>query len=200
MRLTLGSQSLSVRDIKEFADWLLDIGEGNLGGPNDERFNKVNYFQECAVLGPLSEVIKEINGRMLGFFPDEEMEYLSSDSVDEVESVFEDFDPTLYSPDFLNGIKMSGLPNHRLVLKVSVPIMLLRNINQKKGLCNGTRLQIVSLRKGIIKAKVVSGTNIGYHTLLGRSTLAPSNKKLPFKLKRRRFPVALCFTMTINKS
>ncbi|XP_076908402.1 uncharacterized protein LOC143565268 [Bidens hawaiensis] len=36
MRLTLGSQSLPVREIKEFADWLFDIGEGNLGCPNDD--------------------------------------------------------------------------------------------------------------------------------------------------------------------
>ncbi|XP_076909212.1 uncharacterized protein LOC143566370 [Bidens hawaiensis] len=165
MRPTLGCQSLPARDIKEFEDWLLDIGEGNLGGSNDgeaiiqipddlliqqsvdpisdlinfvypsilERFNEVNYFQERAILAHLNEVVQEINDRILGIFPGEEMEYLSSESVDEVESVFEDFDPTLYSPDFLNGIKMSGFPNLRLVLKVGVPIMLLRNINQKKG-------------------------------------------------------------------
>ncbi|XP_076934366.1 uncharacterized protein LOC143600621 [Bidens hawaiensis] len=35
MRLTIGSQMTNTLDIKQFADWLLDIGEGNLGGPND---------------------------------------------------------------------------------------------------------------------------------------------------------------------
>ncbi|XP_076908896.1 uncharacterized protein LOC143565952 [Bidens hawaiensis] len=128
------------------------------------------------------------------------MEYLSSDSIDEVGSVSEDFDPAWYSPDFLNGIKMSGMPNHRLLLKVGVPIMLLRNINQKKGLCNGTRLQVVSLGKRVIEAKVVSGTNIGFRTLLSRISLTPPDKKLPFKLKRRQLPISVCFAMTINKS
>ncbi|XP_076943263.1 uncharacterized protein LOC143613447 [Bidens hawaiensis] len=207
MRLTVCSQMSNTLEIKQFADWLLDIGEGNLGGPNDgeatisipedlllkdsldhmsdlidfvnpsmlDRFNDLTYFQERAFLAPLNDVVQEINDH----------------SIDEVESVSEDFDPTLYSPDFLNGIKTSGMPNHRLLLKVGVPIMLLRNINQKKGLCNGTRLQVFNLGKRVIKAKVVSGTNIGFRTLLSRISLTPSDKKRPFRLKRRQFPISV---------
>ncbi|XP_076936436.1 uncharacterized protein LOC143603541 [Bidens hawaiensis] len=217
MRLTVGSQMSNTLEIKQLADWLLDIGQGNFGGPNDgeatitipedllikdsldpmsdlidfvyssmlDRFNDLTYFQERALLAPLNDVVQEINDRILAYFPGQEMEYLSSDSIDEVESLSEDFDPALYSPDFLNGIKMSGMPNHRLLLKVGVPIMLLRNINQKKGLCNGTRLQVVSLGKRVIEAKVAFGTNIGFRTLLSRISLTPSDKKLHFKLKRR---------------
>ncbi|XP_076940557.1 uncharacterized protein LOC143609787 [Bidens hawaiensis] len=124
MRLTVGSQMSNTLKTKQFVDWLLDIGE--------EMFNDLTYFQERAFLAPLNDVVQEINDRILAYFPGQEMEYLSLDSIDEVESISEDFDPTLYSPDFLNGIKMFGMPNHRLLLKVGVPIMLLRNINQKK--------------------------------------------------------------------
>ncbi|XP_076941667.1 uncharacterized protein LOC143611338 [Bidens hawaiensis] len=95
---------------------------------------------------------------------------------------------------------MLGMPNQRLVLKVGVPIMLLRNINHKKGLCNGTRFQVISLGRRVIEAKVVSGTNIGYHALISRISLTPSEKKLPSKLKRRQFPISVCFALTINKS
>nr|KAJ0215911.1 hypothetical protein LSAT_V11C300113940 [Lactuca sativa] len=35
MRLTVGSDSSVVHRITSFSNWLLDIGEGNLGGPND---------------------------------------------------------------------------------------------------------------------------------------------------------------------
>ncbi|XP_072088827.1 uncharacterized protein [Arachis hypogaea] len=45
------------------------------------------------------------------------------------------------TPDVLNAISCSGLPPHQLTLKVGVPVMLLRNIDQSNGLCNGTRLQ-----------------------------------------------------------
>ncbi|XP_076960123.1 uncharacterized protein LOC143636413 [Bidens hawaiensis] len=137
---------------------------------------------------------------MLALFPGEEIEYLSSDSLAECENVLDDVDPKLYSPDLLNGLRMSGMPNHRLVLKVGVPIILLRNINHKKGLCNGTRLQVISLGRCVIEAKVVSGTNIGYHTLISRVSLTLTDKKLPFKLKRRQFPISVCLAMTINKS
>ncbi|XP_076906895.1 ATP-dependent DNA helicase RRM3-like [Bidens hawaiensis] len=165
-----------------------------------DRFNELTYFQDRALLAPLNEVVQEINERILDLFPGEEVEYLSSDSLVESEDISEDFDPQLYSPDLLNGLKMSGMPNHRLVLKVGVPIMLLRNINHKKGLCNGTRLQVVSLDRRVIEEKVVSGMNIGYRTLISRVSLTPTDKKLPFKLKRRQFPISVCFAMTINKS
>ncbi|XP_076882562.1 uncharacterized protein LOC143531059 [Bidens hawaiensis] len=144
MRLTVGCQSSNVENIKEFADWLLDIGQGNVGGPDDgdsvidipddllilnsldsmgdlirfvypnilDRFNKLTYFQDRALLAPLNEVVQEINERMLALFPGEEVEYLSSDSLAECEDVSDDFDPQLYFPDLLNGLEMSGVPNH----------------------------------------------------------------------------------------
>jgi len=41
-----------------------------------------------------------------------------------------------FTSEFLNEIKCSGIPNHRLRLKVGMPIMLLRNIDKANGLCN----------------------------------------------------------------
>ncbi|XP_052620980.1 uncharacterized protein LOC128126869 [Lactuca sativa] len=116
------------------------------------------------------------------------------------EFIHDQFDPNLYSPNILNGLKVSGLPNHKLILKVGVPVMLLRNIDQKNGLCNGTRLQVKSLGKRVIEAIIISGTNIGKQTFILRMSLSPSEKKIPFKFQRRQFPLAVCFAMTINKS
>ncbi|XP_076942450.1 uncharacterized protein LOC143612316 [Bidens hawaiensis] len=124
IRLTIGSHMSNSLEIKQFADWLLDIGE--------ERFNDLTYFQEWALLAPLNEVVQEINDRILAYFLGEEMECLSSDNINEIKSVSDDFDPMLYFPDFLNGIKMSGMQNHRLLLKIGVPIMLLRILIGKK--------------------------------------------------------------------
>ncbi|GKA86865.1 nucleic acid-binding, OB-fold, replication protein A, OB domain protein [Tanacetum coccineum] len=67
----------------------------------------------------------------------------------------------LYSPDVLNGLKLSGIPNHRLALKVGAPVMLLRNINQSAGLCNGIRLGITKLGKRFIEAEIITGTKVG---------------------------------------
>ncbi|XP_076895910.1 ATP-dependent DNA helicase RRM3-like [Bidens hawaiensis] len=72
-----------------------------------EKCNDISYFQERAILAPLNEVVEEINDRFLSMFPGEEVEYLSSDSLDNSESVGPGFDQALHSPDFLNGLKIS---------------------------------------------------------------------------------------------
>ncbi|XP_035845795.1 uncharacterized protein LOC110943194 [Helianthus annuus] len=208
---------------KIFAKWLLDVGEGNVGGANDgeatidipedlliadsfdpignlidfvyprilENFNDPNFFQERAILAPKNEVVQQINDRLLAIFPGDEKEYLSSDSICQSDHVHDNFDERLYSPDVLNGLKLSGLPNHKLVLKVGIPIMLLRNIDQNSGLCNGTGLQVLSLGNLVIEARIISGSNIGHRIYIPRMSLTPSDKRIPFKFRRRQFPLAV---------
>lgn len=79
-------------------------------------------------------------------------------------------------------------------------MMLLRNIDQKYGLCNGIRLQIAQLGKNIIEGKFLTGNNIGEKVYLPRIAIIPTDSKLPFRFQRRQFPRAPCFGMTINKS
>ncbi|KAI9118223.1 hypothetical protein K1719_010555 [Acacia pycnantha] len=95
--------------------------------------------------------------------------------------------------------KKGGIPHHKLVLKVGVPVMLIKNIDQAAGLCNGTRLQITQLGKNVIKAKALNGTSVGEDILIHRVDMNPSECKLPFTLTRQ-FPIIISFAMTINKS
>jgi len=87
-------------------------------------------------------------------------------------------------------------------LKVGVPIMLLRNIDQLLGLCNGTRLIITQMGNFVLEAKIISGNNIGQKVYISRLTLSPSpcDTKLPFTFQRKQFPIVVSFGMTINKS
>ncbi|KAI9076345.1 hypothetical protein K1719_041708 [Acacia pycnantha] len=78
--------------------------------------------------------------------------------------------------------------------------MLIRNIDQAAGMCNGTRLQISQLGKNVIKAKALNGTSIGEEILIHRMDINPSETKLPFNMTRRQFPIIISFAMTINKS
>ncbi|XP_076927535.1 uncharacterized protein LOC143591113 [Bidens hawaiensis] len=72
-----------------------------------EKCNDISYFQERAILAPLNEIVEEINDRFWSMFPGEDVEYLSSNSLDNSESVGPGFDAALHSPDFLNGLKIS---------------------------------------------------------------------------------------------
>jgi ATP-dependent DNA helicase PIF1 len=78
--------------------------------------------------------------------PGEEKTYLSYDSP---YSKTIDGNPVndVHTPEFLNIIVTSRLPNHKLRLKVGVSVMLLRNIDTQLGLCNGTRLSITRMGK-----------------------------------------------------
>jgi ATP-dependent exoDNAse (exonuclease V) alpha subunit len=136
---------------------------------------------------------------MLDLIPGEEKTYLSYDTpltqngnCDVVDDV--------HTPEFLNTINASRLPHHKIRLKIGVPIMLLRNINLKLGLCNGTRLTITRMGKFVLEAKVISGSNIGEKVFIPRLSLEPSDIKFPFKFQRRQFPISVSFAMTINKS
>jgi len=97
-------------------------------------------------------------------------------------------------------MEFPGLPSHKLTLKVGAPIMLLRNINQTKGLCNGTRMILTHIGERVLKADIITGSHIGNEVLIPRIVLLHGDTKLPFTLRRRQFPIRLCYAMTINKS
>jgi ATP-dependent DNA helicase PIF1 len=92
---------------------------------------------------------------MMSLIPCEEKEYLSSNSVCRP-GENSDVQSEWFTTEFLNGIKSSGIPNHRLILKVGCPVMLMRNIDQANGLCNGTRLTVTHLGKSTIVATVIT--------------------------------------------
>ncbi|KAL1371277.1 hypothetical protein AAHE18_01G120100 [Arachis hypogaea] len=231
MRLLMSSSDQDEGEMKRFANWILDVGNGNIGSvvgdeseveiPNDllitttddplshlvdfaypnllQNMSDYRYFQSRAILAPTLESVEKVNDFVLTIFPGMEKEYLSSDTTCQADEN-EDVQQEWFTPEFLNDIKCSGLPNHKLTLKPGVAVMLLRNIDQTSGLCNGTRLIVNELGSNVIGATVVTGRNIGDKVYIPRMNLIPSDSGLPFKFQRRQFPLTVCFAMTINKS
>ncbi|KAL7085980.1 hypothetical protein ACP275_14G310800 [Erythranthe tilingii] len=157
------------------------------------------YLQQRAILAPTNEIVDKVNDYMLSLVPEDEKVYLSFDSPCTAnESVDSHHD--IHTPEFLNTITSSGLPNHELKLKKGVHVMLLRNIDQSNGLCNGTRLTITRLGNRVLEAKIISGSNVGQKVFIPRLSLTPSDSRIPFHFQRRQFPIVLSFAMTINKS
>ena len=85
-------------------------------------------------------------------------------------------------------------------MKIGAIIILLRNLNLKDGLCNGTTLIVRLLGEYVIKADIITGNKVGITVLIPRIDLSPSKEEIPFNMIRRRFPIRLWFAMTINES
>ncbi|XP_056688170.1 uncharacterized protein [Spinacia oleracea] len=218
-------ENMRSRDDNGFANFLLSVGNGNEPTVSDqmirlptgmiiptvadssiealidqvfpslsEHVGDGNFIVERAIIRPLNEDADRINNKVVEKFLGEGKTYYSFDSVPEDKR-------NLYQQEFLNSISASGLPPHALTLKPGVPLMLLRNIDPKHGLCNGTRFLCHSLKDNFIDAEILTGHSRGNRVFLPRIPLKTAEDiKLPFEMVRKQFPVKLSFALTINKS
>jgi ATP-dependent DNA helicase PIF1 len=148
-----------------------------------------------AILCPKNDNCLKINNAIIKKMPGEQCVYKRIDTITGDEEEVANF-PT----EFLNTLKISGIPPHTLKLKVGAIIMLLKNIDSRRGLCNGTRLVIKQLRQNVIAAAISSGKNKGLCVFIPRMNMSPTDSDLPLTLNRLQFPVLLAFAVTINKS
>ncbi|KAK9070527.1 hypothetical protein SSX86_010929 [Deinandra increscens subsp. villosa] len=152
-----------------------------------------------AIVCPKNKTAAEINSLVLQMTPGVVSSYLSTDSV-EPHAGDNGGTEVLYPDEYLNGLTFQGLPPHCIELKVDTPVILLRNLNQNGGLCNGTRLIITQLLPRVIEARIMTGTCIGKRVYIPRITFLHDDKELPFLFRRRQYPLKVCYAMTINKS
>ncbi|CAF2815474.1 unnamed protein product [Rotaria sp. Silwood2] len=151
---------------EEFSKRLIKLGNGELpsneydeielpsscmldGNLVDEIFwqrisiNDIPTLCNRTILCPKNEHSLLVNDEVLQRLPGKEIVYTS---VDDVECEDGD-DVTNYPTEFLNSLTPSGMPPHKLKLKIGAIVMLLRNLDVQQGLCNGTRLIVRRLQK-----------------------------------------------------
>ncbi|KIH55324.1 hypothetical protein ANCDUO_14520 [Ancylostoma duodenale] len=152
-------------------------------------------LSEIAILTPKNAESLHISNYILDLMPGNTVIYNSVDSI-----VTEDPKDMLNIPtEFLNRMTPPGFPPHELRIKIGSIVMLLRNLDFKEGLCNGTRLSVVQTGDRVLGCIFACGSRKGRYVLIPRIDNY-YNQDLPFTLKRRQFPLRLCFAITINKS
>nr|GEV35226.1 hypothetical protein [Tanacetum cinerariifolium] len=106
-----------------------------------------SYFQGKVVLAPTNEVVDTINDKLLEKNARcDKVEYFSSDSLCNSEPTSA-INQSIFSPKNLNGMNFSGVPKHKLILKVDTPIMLLRNIDP-----------VLKMAPTVIQARIIGST------------------------------------------
>ena len=154
-----------------------------------------NWMNGRAILAPTNKKVDSINNLISESFPGSPVVLTSSDEVINPD------DLQRYNTEYLNTLTPSGMPHHRLFLKAGMPLMLLRNLNPKMGLCNGTRLIFLKVHKNyLLECSIVGGEFNTRKVLIPRITTKPKDREFPFEWSRRQFPVRAAFAMTINKS
>ncbi|XP_031092244.1 ATP-dependent DNA helicase PIF1-like [Ipomoea triloba] len=179
LRLNSMQPGLDQQRMEEFANWLSSIGDGTIGEDNDG-YAEVDIPSQMLLKcngDPIATIVNstfpQFNG---GIIDGEGKTYFSSDTAckaDGTSTVLAD----VHTPEFLNTIRASGLPNHALTLKVGSPI-----------------------GEHVVEGSILAGPNAGTRVLIVRMTITPSDTRLPFKFNRRQFPLMLSYAMTINKS
>ncbi|GBM37041.1 hypothetical protein AVEN_129973-1 [Araneus ventricosus] len=122
--ITLNGGTCKVaRSTEELISKVYPQQQGNMG--NRE------WLCERAILAPTNEIVAQINERNISQMEESITEYLSVDTIMGNEQV------TSYPVEFLYSLELSGVPSHKLRLKIGVLVLLMRNLDAPR-LCNGT--------------------------------------------------------------
>jgi ATP-dependent DNA helicase PIF1 len=114
------------------------------------------------------------------------------------DEVVDDINECAVGVEYLNTLDPGGMPPHDLRLRKGVPVILLRNLDRSRGLCNGTRLIVEDVVQGRLLTCRIASTN--ELVFLPRIAVRPSDGEYAFTWTRRQFPVRLAFAMSINKA
>ena len=109
-----------------------------------------DFITERTILSAKNDDVCAINDVVLNISPGETITYLAADKMADSYEVDRSI-TNRYPNECLNSLNPPGLPPFKLDLKVGCPIMLLRNIAPKDGLCNGTRLMVVRCATRVIE-------------------------------------------------
>ena len=141
------------------------------------------------------EEANELNLECLQKLPSEET------IISSIDTTINEDDTLRYPPEYINSLQASGMPPHRLCLKKGCIVMLLRNLNTKEGLCNGTRLIVDRImNERLLLCIVANGKRKGNTVFIPKIMMTPTDENDGFEWRRLQFPVKLSFAMTINKS
>ena len=112
--------------MKEFCQKIFPDLKDNIVDPN--------FLDGRSILAATNKEVAMLNDIVIDLIPGNGSLLRSADELGHSEDLLR------FNTEYLNSLAPTGFPPHCLCLKPGMPIMLLRNLNPRLGLCNGTKL------------------------------------------------------------
>ncbi|KAF0311863.1 hypothetical protein FJT64_017362 [Amphibalanus amphitrite] len=122
-----------------------------------ERHRDEEWLHERAILSPLNATVDRANEAALALLPGETVTYASVDTISDDDN--EDHGPPVPT-EVLNAIDVSGMPSHRLQVKVGAPVVLMRNLDAPR-VVNGTLCTVLRAAPNVLELRIASGVARG---------------------------------------
>ena len=215
-----------VKRLQDHACWLLKVGDGDVPpaiehtniievpaqmvceskedletkvyGDFEANYDNETYLSERAIMSSTNDVIQACNFEMVKRIPtgDKPVFFLSRDICQDPD------DQARFDSDCLNQIETSGLPPHRLFLKVGAIIILIKNLSVRMKHVNGGRYIITRLTDNLIFARKLDREGGGDdEVLIPRiPTISKDSDGSFVTFKRTQFPVLLAYYLTLNRA
>ena len=229
MKMLSLTEIMRQRDDKDWANYLGTIGDGSRNADDGSitlwrtlyRKDNGNYVVpedlithvfpgigkgvvgNGMILAPTNKAQKAMNNICLKRLRGEQQEELREFHLTGKDTCLEESvdEESAIDSDVMNAYQQTGIPDHCITVKVGAPLMLLKNLNPPKGLCNGTRFIVTGVTQLNIQGRIVGDPKrAGREVNIPRVKNTPDEKKAGFSMQRVQFPVALSFASTINKS
>ncbi|CAN1142588.1 ATP-dependent DNA helicase PIF1 [Linum perenne] len=188
--MRVNSSSINMFPISEglnFPEWVLVVGDGKIcpiAHINHSTMDWISIPEQLLIpksINPIIDLVARV-------YPDlarnhQSVAYIRTRAI---------VTPTNQVVSCINDYVLTQIPG--------AIIMLLRNLNPSAGLCNGTRILLTHLGEHTLRGLIIGGSFEGTIAIIPRIVLDKTDPNWPFTLKRRQYPVRLCYAMTINKS
>jgi ATP-dependent DNA helicase PIF1 len=132
-----------------------------------------------AILAPRNKEVLLTNTMVLSYLLGAQVKFLNADSAEDMKVA------NTYPSKFLNTLEVSGMPSHKLLLKIGAPMILLRNLDPLAGLCNGTRLIVRRFMMRVVEVEIITCKGASNVAFIPRIKFISDNGSLPFTFARK---------------
>jgi hypothetical protein len=158
-----------------------------------------DYFGSRLILAPLNADISMVNSLCLSRFHGP---IFTSHSINLMMNEDDGTESDEAIPEeVLRTFSLPGFPDAEIQLKIGIPLILLRNLDLKSGLSNGTRMLLLEVKSNALRCRILTGCCIGDKVSIPKIKLIHKpDRTYAVTFSRYQFPIAIAFALTINKA